>query len=690
MISLAYALRTLRSPIVLTALFFLVITKADQSREVLLILIDEPLTNWMALVSSLVLTIAFSLLLYAVARDLISIDPPPAGISTGPAAFVAVFCTVAPFATLGYAMTLSKNAPSFIRLAFWFAMAASLALGFAVRGIFKSLESAPSEPERPPEPFILGRTTLATSLILFGSVTLSVIIFPLITGAILGPLGVLALFCGILLVLLGCLKQIWLDDHWPVFSTLVILAALWSYFGLNGKHPVKLLGEPSAPALPFDTAFAQWFAARQDLDAFDAEARPYPVYVIAAEGGGAYAGYHAASVLARIQDSCPSFAQHVFAISGVSGGSVGASVFAASANLYARNQREIQCAEIVSTSGQYQSIADAFFDHDFLTPVLAGLLFPDFLQLFLPFAVPPLDRVHAFERSLETAWSRIPSKPLLEFNTSFRKLWSPEGATPALLLNTTEASIGISEIIAPFVIQSWLMPQTQAFLGAVNDLPLSTAAGLSSRFPWLTPAGTFKAYDAEFQGADGGYFENSGVDTVHNIVRELRRKQPSLPATQVESSSRLEPQDPNRLHLVVKGRTRVASFKLIIIHAEAIPSFTTPAGEIFAPIHAMLSAREQRAAAARRAALMSMCPACLTTSFRITDSVRYQTLTLKNTGVPLGWWLSRGSRAHIRGDVGNNTSCPLRAALPSTTPDRGIIRVENDCLYEFIRRDLGG
>ena len=61
---------------------------------------------------------------------------------------------------------------------------------------------------------------------------------------------------------------------------------------------------------------------------YSAENTKYPVYIIAAEGGGIYAAHHAAVWLSRMQDICPSFAQHIFAISGISGGSVGGSVFA--------------------------------------------------------------------------------------------------------------------------------------------------------------------------------------------------------------------------------------------------------------------------------------------------------------------------------------------------------------------------
>src|SRR5207249_7499049 len=66
--------------------------------------------------------------------------------------------------------------------------------------------------------------------------------------------------------------------------------------------------------------------SRPDRDKYSGA---YPVYVVAAQGGGIYAAYHTAIFLARMQDICPSFRHHLFAISGVSGGSIGAATFVA-------------------------------------------------------------------------------------------------------------------------------------------------------------------------------------------------------------------------------------------------------------------------------------------------------------------------------------------------------------------------
>src|SRR5205823_5599057 len=119
-----------------------------------------------------------------------------------------------------------------------------------------------------------------------------------------------------------------------------------------------------------------------------------------------YAAYHAAMVLGRIQDLCPNFAQHVFAISSVSGGSLGAATFAGSAEALATNGDHIRC-ELDKNSEDFQHIAKEFLSGDFLSPLLWAGLFPDFLQRFIPVPFSLLDRSVGLERGFEESWARL-------------------------------------------------------------------------------------------------------------------------------------------------------------------------------------------------------------------------------------------------------------------------------------------
>src|SRR5262249_13319692 len=113
-----------------------------------------------------------------------------------------------------------------------------------------------------------------------------------------------------------------------------------------------------------------------------------------AEGGGMAAGYHLAALLAKLQETCPTFAQHVFAISSVSGGSLGAAQFAAQASKSINNVPWQPCRGTPIDS-EYSRNAREFFRADFLSPLVAATLFPDLLQRVLPFPIAALDRARA-------------------------------------------------------------------------------------------------------------------------------------------------------------------------------------------------------------------------------------------------------------------------------------------------------
>jgi hypothetical protein len=71
-------------------------------------------------------------------------------------------------------------------------------------------------------------------------------------------------------------------------------------------------------------AFLAWLQVRRPaIEAYRKKGKTYPVIVVAAQGGGVYAAYHSALSLARLYDSCPEVVDHIFVLSGVSGGALG-------------------------------------------------------------------------------------------------------------------------------------------------------------------------------------------------------------------------------------------------------------------------------------------------------------------------------------------------------------------------------
>src|SRR5262249_43736244 len=134
------------------------------------------------------------------------------------------------------------------------------------------------------------------------------------------------------------------------------------------------------------------------------------------------------------------FASHLFAISGVSGGSLGACVF--NGLLAESYEKKIQPGKGESLDKGQQNGPD-FVDkagemlgQDLLSPAVAGMLFPDGLQRFLP-TLGPLhfpDRAWALERGWERAWRRAMSnvnRPASNrFADSFSTLWGDEYRQP--------------------------------------------------------------------------------------------------------------------------------------------------------------------------------------------------------------------------------------------------------------------
>jgi hypothetical protein len=110
----------------------------------------------------------------------------------------------------------------------------------------------------------------------------------------------------------------------PVFLGLFALAVLFS--PLNDNHAVRTLPAqpPEAGTRPDVRALLREWMKHQPP-----RAKAYPLFLVNAEGGGIRAAFWTASVLGEIQGAMPRFGSQLFSLSGVSGGSLGASVFAA-------------------------------------------------------------------------------------------------------------------------------------------------------------------------------------------------------------------------------------------------------------------------------------------------------------------------------------------------------------------------
>jgi hypothetical protein len=252
--------------------------------------------------------------------------------------------------------------------------------------------------------------------------------------------------------------------------------------------------------------------------------------VVATAGGGIRAAYWTATILEQLerdlgkdafaqssQDKAPpdGLLRHLlFAISGVSGGSVGAAAYAA-----AVHDHEVNGAAIEPTN---------YLKQDFLAPGLASMIFVDGAATVLP-DFGQIDRGQALELGFEYA-SRtkqdkdgLVSHNFLSFFPGIETAGKPDSWRPALLFNATHQETGRRIITSHVKIERDVFLDSYDALQVLgSDVRLSTAAHNSARFTYVSPAGNLFSTTKKNRGyvIDGGYFENYGAQTTLELARK--------------------------------------------------------------------------------------------------------------------------------------------------------------------------
>lgn len=453
---------------------------------------------------------------------------------------------------------------------------------------------------------------LGVALILL--LTAAIAIWPTVVPGAIGTQALVYLFLAALSFVLTWLSHIYRKTGWPVTVMVIAAAFVFSVFGLNDNHKVehKIVATDNTS---IEKNFEAWLLSRGDRKWFADNGKPYPVYVVAAEGGGMFAGYHIASWLGNLQDSCDRFAQHTFGISSVSGGSLGAAVFAGLTQMSGANHDFRPCAH--RRYPYFNWTSAAFFRNDLLAPLVGATLFPDFLQRLIPWPIKAFDRAGALEEAFSVTWDKsVPSfvgkKPDGLFKRPLHSLWDPKGVTPALFLNTSSVASGSRVTIGPlhYTQTSTGMHLNTALCAPYDDrtttieLPLATAVSLSARFPWLTPAGWFdlsrsacpdKAQRDRVYLVDGGYFENSGLETAIDIATYLRATigRPDYAKSKGVDLDRIRQEYPHGIDIRIIMLFAIDRTASRYIKSSAERSGSRP-GELLPPIQTMLAGRSAR------------------------------------------------------------------------------------------------
>lgn len=466
---------------------------------------------------------------------------------------------------------------------------------------------------------------------------LSVLLFPVLGVIYFGKLNSLASspsrlsdeYDGIFLLLmfLSCTTAIVgmlmiVGDRFrvPIVALLVTLVASLSVMNWNNHYRLQLQsveGVQQDGPLPAQAAFQQWLWSRSSIKKYVDADRPFPVLLVAAQGGGSYAAYHAALTLAKLQDKSRLFSEHTFAISGVSGGSVGASIFLAALHLFEGldNQQKANLASKSCSSwrgrrrkadtqtGPLERLIQCYFQHDLMSPSLTTGLFNDIPSYFLPTSWRDRNspnRARTFQNTIDSVWHvETDGFGGEKRNEYFNRLtsygWRPDERVPAFLVNATIVETGSTVFFGPLRWgdtsckdgpKSGIDHSRQVF--GASDIRILEAVVLSARFPWVFPAATMGAVSEAFgrcvgvEGdvriVDGGYTENSGAATAGSLLEHLR---------QLEVSGVASPIDPN-------SKAKVKFHLVTFSHVGADLLNSQLLSEGLVPIFAMLNARVAR------------------------------------------------------------------------------------------------
>ena len=412
---------------------------------------------------------------------------------------------------------------------------------------------------------------------------------PVQSARLLGPIWVLALavatavFYGTIAVWLHARRRV------PVVKLALLLSMA---FGLwNENHAVRRLapaGVTDAPErMALDAHFDEWLAARTSTSSTDT----LPIILVAAAGGGIRAAYWTAATLAVAQDADSAFARHVFAISGVSGGSLGAAVFSALVKDAGSAPSSLRCAGAAPAPGPgalltspYGRCVRRFMRDDFLSPVLAKMVAPDLVQRFLPIPLRTFDRSRGLEDSWVVSYRNATSKET--FSEGLLSLAGDSTArvnVPALLLNSTHVESGNRYIASPFLVDSAFRSSADVITVLRSDLPLATAVHNSARFTYVSPAGHLDRGDGAELGrvVDGGYFENSGLATLGEVYEMVRSRLAASP-----------PPRPVRTVVVYLCNDPLSCAFDHKRRGDRAPS--TSANELLGPVRALLNTRSAR------------------------------------------------------------------------------------------------
>jgi hypothetical protein len=320
--------------------------------------------------------------------------------------------------------------------------------------------------------------------------------------------------------------------------------------GSNDFHAVHRMPVKVAPVSPRLTDyFKQWVLARREE--IQAAPESYPIFLVNSYGGGIKAAAFTNFALSYMDDSLlrrdsmaglprRGFEHYVFSLSGASGGTIGSAVQCAYRATHPDSMMG-PAGGIVNPYANFRGNFERFYRHDFLTPILAGILGRDMWSSGIADGWTALKGDLWDDRAAvqEELWARYGRQELgLNLDSEFNSIWEPGRGksyeVPLLFSNTLNVDDGLKGVCAPVSLDFADFPEVIQIRDRINALNASaregddtsmsisliTGAFLSARFPYISPSGKM---GPAFHFMDGGGKDNSGAGTSAAIFYALSR-----------------------------------------------------------------------------------------------------------------------------------------------------------------------
>jgi hypothetical protein len=527
-----------------------------------------------------------------------------------------------------------------------------------------------------PGPRVPGRVaSLLPAALVTAACAVPLLIFPAHTSRFLsvtGTLGLSLLLLTAFYAVLQILAQL-TDPPWlfrvlgvrraPVVSIVAVIALLGGVAGRDSavhdiRAPARAAVAATAPRPGLAAGLAAWRAGQQAGCAVPVPGQPgarvLPLILVAAEGGGIRAAWWTVDAMTALT-STDCGRRAVFLASGVSGGAVGLALLA--------------------TTPAPAGPLDALAGPDALAAGLDGMLSRDLIAGSFGLSVraadgPSGDPFPDRAALMEQAWQRAAPGLADPFPVP-----AADRAVPwYTVLNGTSVAHKCRVLISDIRLTGATacdapgnpMPGAYDLLSAEPcdaGLATSTAALLAARFPYVSPSGVLRSCRTGAfadQVIDGGYSDNSGLETVDDTLVQLMPLVRALNSQALRSGGPLIAPLAIFVHNTVDASDTAAPQPPAAEPELVVPPENNGDSAIIGANATLL----QRASGAAADWVPDAEPAATAAALRsaVARALGLQAVTIAPQqepaiGVPLGWTLSPGTRDSLNRALGAYLSC---------------------------------